>query len=132
MLPFVISRLARIIDSQLFQCIAELRCKAAAFMETGLVFTINAVSHALSRYNFTIHNTAVKADSLVSDELQQGLKTAFEKLRAEQGAEPDWHPRSDNLVQDLVHPSLYPFVYGTPVFEEPSCSPSLLPFYYNR
>ncbi len=59
------------------------------------------------------HNTAVKADSVVSSELQQDLKAAFEKLRAEQGAEPDWHPRSNDLVQDLVHPSMYPFVYGT-------------------
>jgi hypothetical protein len=60
-----------------------------------------------------VHNTVVKADSLVADDLRQGLKAAFETLRAEQGDEPDWHPKSGDLVQDLVHPSLYPFVYGT-------------------
>jgi hypothetical protein len=76
-------------------------------MDTGLVLTIN--SAGLSGEH---HNTAVKADSLVSDELRHGLRAAFEKLRVEQGAEPDWHPRSDDLVQDLVHPSMYPFVYG--------------------
>ena len=27
-------------------------------------------------------------------------------------AEKDWHPGSDNQVLDLVHPSLYPIVYG--------------------
>lgn len=27
-------------------------------------------------------------------------------------AEKDWHPRSSGLVLDLVHPSLYPLVYG--------------------
>jgi hypothetical protein len=48
----------------------------------------------------------------VSDELRQGLKDAFEKLRAEQGDEPDWHPWADEQVQDLVHPSMYSFVYG--------------------
>lgn len=58
-------------------------------------------------------NTAIKADSLVTQELQTGLKIAFEKLRAEQAAEPDWHPGSKNMVLDLVHPSMYPFVYGT-------------------
>ena len=48
----------------------------------------------------------------MSDEIRQGLKAAFEKLRSEQGAEPDWHPKSDDQVLDLVHPSMYPFVYG--------------------
>ena len=59
-------------------------------------------------------NTAIKSDSLVGNELQQGLKAAFEKLRVEQAVEPDWRPGSENMVQDLVHPSMYPFVYGTP------------------
>ncbi len=93
------------------QCIAELRCKALHFKNTGSVFTIN--SSGIS----SPHNTAVKADSLVSDELRQDLKAAFEKLRADQGAEPDWHPNSDNQVLDLVHPSMYPFVYGPPALE---------------
>jgi hypothetical protein len=48
----------------------------------------------------------------VSDELRRGLKAAFERLRADQAADPDWHPWTDNKVQDLVHPSLHPFVYG--------------------
>jgi hypothetical protein len=78
-----------------------LRDKAAYFKKTGLVFTLNSDV-----------NTAIKSDSLVGDELRLGLRAAFEKLRAEQAAEPDWHPWSDNKVQDLVHPSLYPFIYG--------------------
>lgn len=57
-------------------------------------------------------NTAVKSDSLVDDELRRGLKAAFDKLRANQADEPDWHPWTDDKVQDLVHPSMYPFVYG--------------------
>jgi hypothetical protein len=89
------------------QCIAELCCKASHFKETGLIFTINSAGIS-GKY----HNTAIKADSLVSNYLRQGLKAAFEKLRTEQGAEPDWHPRSNDMVQDLVHPSMYPFVYG--------------------
>lgn len=28
------------------------------------------------------------------------------------GAEQDWHPRSKKQVLDLIHPSLYPVVYG--------------------
>ncbi len=48
----------------------------------------------------------------MSEELRLGLKAAFEKLHAEQADEPDWHPWTDEQVQDLVHPSMYPFVYG--------------------
>jgi hypothetical protein len=94
------------------KCIAELRCKAADFMKTGLVFTINSSGTRIG----SPHNTAIKSDSIVGDELHQGLKAAFEKLRAEQGDEPDWHPGSGNMVHDLVHPSMYPFVYGPPTF----------------
>jgi hypothetical protein len=25
---------------------------------------------------------------------------------------PDWHPNSNEMVQDLIHPSMYPLVYG--------------------
>ncbi|KAK3296371.1 uncharacterized protein B0H64DRAFT_424789 [Chaetomium fimeti] len=100
----------RIINEATFDyCIAELKCKAAYFEETGLVFTLNS-SQGSAEY--PCFNTAIKADSLVNNELQQGLKAAFEKLRAEQAAEPDWHPGSNDMVQDLVHPSMYPFVYG--------------------
>ncbi len=91
-----------------------MRCKAGPFKESGFVFTLNAVSE--EDFNVDNHNTVVKGDSLVADELRQGLKAALEKLRAEQGHAPDWHPKSDDLVQDLVHPSMYPFVYGMPCF----------------
>ena len=34
-------------------------------------------------------------------------------------AEKDWHPGSDNQVLDLVHPSLYPIVYGRTFVKDP-------------
>lgn len=37
----------------------------------------------------------------------------------DQQENPDWHPGTDSMVQDLVHPSLYPLVYGkTRVFHD--------------
>lgn len=57
-------------------------------------------------------------------ELQTGLNAAFEKLRTDLGPEPDWHPGSKDMVQDLVHPSMYPFVYST--------SSSILGFFFER
>lgn len=54
----------------------------------------------------------VKADNLVSADLHKSLREAFETLKEEQSSAPDWHPRSSDMVQDLVHPSMYPLVYG--------------------
>lgn len=56
--------------------------------------------------------TVVKSDKIVSLELQHELRSAFDKLKANQGASPDWHPKSGDMVQDLIHPSMYPLVYG--------------------
>jgi hypothetical protein len=48
---------------------------------------------------------------LVKPELQEALRKAFDKLKADQAASPDWHPGTKEMVQDLVHPSMYPMVY---------------------
>lgn len=54
----------------------------------------------------------MKADNLVPLSLETSLRKAFDSLREEQSAAPDWHPNSNDMVQDLVHPSMYPLVYG--------------------
>ncbi|KAH6627525.1 hypothetical protein F5144DRAFT_652147 [Chaetomium tenue] len=104
----------RIINEAAFDyCIAELKCKAVHFEETGLIFTLNSSQGTAEVPCF---NTAIKADSLVTKELQTGLKVAFEKLRTEQAAGPNLHPGNQGMVQDLVDPSMYPFVYGESKF----------------
>lgn len=54
----------------------------------------------------------VKSDVLVGDTLREALRKAFQTLQASQSDAPDWHPGSNDMVQDLVHPSMYPLVYG--------------------
>lgn len=44
--------------------------------------------------------------------LCEALKTAIKPLEDVPEDAKDWHPRSNGLVLDLVHPSLYPLVYG--------------------
>lgn len=52
-------------------------------------------------------------------ELQQALREAFDRLKTDTAANPDWHPWTNNKVLDLVHPSMYPLVYGrSRVFKE--------------
>ncbi|KAH9914462.1 uncharacterized protein B0H18DRAFT_1144445 [Fomitopsis serialis] len=53
-----------------------------------------------------------KSDQLIPAELKSELLSAVAPLESIPDAEKDWHPGSDGKVLDLVHPSLYPLVYG--------------------
>lgn len=55
-----------------------------------------------------------KSDQAVDTETKRSLCAVFEQLRADQVSSNslDWHPKSNGQVLDLVHPSLYPFIYG--------------------
>jgi hypothetical protein len=79
-------------------CIDEIRYKTQQFKETG---TITA-------YNGNI----VKSDIVIPLSLQQDLRTAAAPLEDVPDVHRDWHPGSDGTVLDLVHPSLFPVVYG--------------------
>ncbi|KAH7144595.1 hypothetical protein B0J13DRAFT_595977 [Dactylonectria estremocensis] len=88
-------------------CIKELRAKAQYFEKTGLIPTLDASA------------SAVKSDTIVDESLHNALRIAFYRLEEDQKDNPDWHPRTSEMVQSLVHPSMYPLVYGrTRVFAE--------------
>ncbi|CUA75280.1 ABC transporter C family member 4 [Rhizoctonia solani] len=53
-----------------------------------------------------------QSDSLVPASLKERLMTGVAKLENVPESEKDWHPRANGQVLDLVHPSLYPIVYG--------------------
>ncbi|PHH70795.1 hypothetical protein CDD80_5721 [Ophiocordyceps camponoti-rufipedis] len=81
-------------------CITELRHKAEMYKETGLmpVFDYSAC--------------VIKSDSIVSPALWQELRDAVAPLENIPEDRKDWHPGSDGKVLNLVHPSLYPLVFG--------------------
>ncbi|KAG6860728.1 hypothetical protein C0995_008084 [Termitomyces sp. Mi166 len=79
-------------------CIDELRYKTIGFKKTG----------AVSVYNGDV----VKSDTVISDELKQALRAAATPLEQVPERAKDWHPQSNNKVLDLVHPSLFPLIYG--------------------
>jgi hypothetical protein len=76
------------------KCIEELRSRAKYFEQTDIIPTIEACT------------SVAKSDTLVTRELHEALRSAFDKLKFDQQASPDWHPDSGDLVQDLVHPSI--------------------------
>ncbi|KAH9839182.1 uncharacterized protein C8Q71DRAFT_795498 [Rhodofomes roseus] len=53
-----------------------------------------------------------QSDELISASLRAGLISAVAPLESVPDSEQDWHPGSDGKVLDLVHPSLYPVIYG--------------------
>ena len=60
-----------------------------------------------------------RSDSLISSDLRDQLIAAVSPLENVPDEEKDWHPRSDNQVLNLVHPSLYPVVYGHTFVKDP-------------
>jgi hypothetical protein len=79
-------------------CIAELRYKAKVYEETGLVNVY--------------YGDVVKSDTAIPNSLRIELKTAVSFLEDVSSRRQDWHPWSDGKVLDLVHPSLFPLIYG--------------------
>lgn len=78
--------------------IKELQWKAGSFKESGhiTVFDIGVV----------------KSDIAISKDLQQALKEAAAPFEDVPEDQRDYHPGSNQQVVDLVHPSLFPLIYG--------------------
>ena len=84
-------------------CIEELRHKATLIPEAP------STAPPIIVFNGDV----VKSDAIVSAEFKKALQDAV-KIFQEKIPErlKDWHPGSDEKVLDLVHPSLFPLVYG--------------------
>ncbi|KAL1965830.1 hypothetical protein VTN77DRAFT_5151 [Rasamsonia byssochlamydoides] len=78
--------------------IDELKYKAKILQETGMVTAFDP--------------GVVKSDTAISHELQSALKEAVRPLEDVPAEKKDYHPGSDMKVVDLVHPSLFPVIYG--------------------
>jgi hypothetical protein len=79
-------------------CLLELRDKAKAFEEKSFVLSYEGP------------NAVVKSDNYINKILKNKLKNATQPLLTI--PEKDWHPNSNDQVLNLVHPSMYPLVYG--------------------
>ncbi|KAH8918135.1 hypothetical protein BT69DRAFT_1338462 [Atractiella rhizophila] len=53
-----------------------------------------------------------QSDTLIHIPLRSSFLSALKVLEDIPDTEKDWHPRSNHQVLDIVHPSLYPIVYG--------------------
>jgi hypothetical protein len=83
----------------------ELRYKAKILKETGAVTVFNG--------------DVVKSDVAIPTSVKESLQAAARNLENVPEKYKDWHPASDEKVLDLVHPSLFPLIYGrTRVLED--------------
>ncbi|KAK0303176.1 hypothetical protein LTR82_017630 [Friedmanniomyces endolithicus] len=81
-------------------CVQELRDKATYLEKHNLVHVID------------VDATVVKSDVDPSDTTWSSLRAAVRPLEDVPDQQHDWHPGSDGLVRDLLHPSLFPLQYG--------------------
>ena len=61
---------------------------------------------------FDLETAVIKSDTVVTPQLMEDLKLACQALETVPARLKDWHPGSDGKVLDLVHPSLFPLIYG--------------------
>lgn len=67
---------------------------------------------------------AWQSDTLIDTETLEELKEHVKILEDVPEIHMDWHPNSNDQVLNLIHPSLYPIVYGhTPLLPQPISSP---------
>ncbi|KAI5251156.1 hypothetical protein E4T42_04501 [Aureobasidium subglaciale] len=107
--------------------------RAEAITEEGQGFTEKMFDHVSSHYG-QLHCRAtaqakqneesgltavldsewavVKSDTIISATLKQELQDAVKPLEDVPEEVKDWHPGSNSQVLDLVHPSLFPLIYG--------------------
>lgn len=84
----------------IIQCVEELRDYAT--MQDGCGFAPALDADA----------AVYKSDTIITPELKHKLRAAASPLEDVSPANQDWHPGSGETVLDLVHPSLFPLMYG--------------------
>ncbi|KAL2862716.1 DUF4246 domain-containing protein [Aspergillus lucknowensis] len=78
--------------------IKELQWKAGEYQELGYIECFDP--------------GVIKSDIAIPSDLQQALKDAVRPLEDIPPEDKDYHPNSNMQVVDLVHPSLFPVIYG--------------------
>ncbi|CAI6295245.1 unnamed protein product [Periconia digitata] len=81
-------------------CVEEMKDYAKFEEENGFIPAIKAEA------------IVFKSDTLIPTQLKEELRTAVMPLEQVPDSDKDWHPNSDEKVLDLVHPSLFPLLYG--------------------
>ena len=77
---------------------AELKHEAPDFEKSGIIEAFD--------------DGICKSDTVIPSSLKSALRKAVAPLEQVPPLQKDWHPGSGEKVLDLVHPSLFPLIYG--------------------
>ncbi|CAG7921996.1 unnamed protein product [Penicillium olsonii] len=78
--------------------IKELQWKAKQLEENGYILVFDA--------------GVIKSDSAIPEDVREALKQAVQPLENVPEDQKDFHPGTEKQVVDLVHPSLFPVIFG--------------------
>ncbi|KAF2811177.1 uncharacterized protein BDZ99DRAFT_508479 [Mytilinidion resinicola] len=81
-------------------CMAELYAKASRYEETSIATVLD------------VEASAAKSDRVIPQQLRETLRASIRPLEDVPERRKDWHSHSDDMVLDLLHPSLFPLIYG--------------------
>ncbi|KAF4898426.1 hypothetical protein CGCVW01_v013638 [Colletotrichum viniferum] len=81
-------------------CFSELKKKAVLYEQTGLMLVLD--------YSIAV----IKSDAIMTPDMAASLRKGVKPLEEVPEEDKDWHPNSNEQVLDLVHPSLWPLMYG--------------------
>ena len=83
-------------------------------MVEGMISELQVKAEEYSRNGWIVAYDpgVLKSDTAVSNDVKLALRNAVKPLESVPEAAKDWHPGSNGQVLDLVHPSLWPLMYG--------------------
>jgi hypothetical protein len=93
-------------DATFEWCITELKDRAQAFEKEGFARTYETASCCAKS----------DGDRVISKQMRDELMKEVVPLMNVPDEQKDWHPGSNNQVLNLIHPSMYPLVYGKSTF----------------
>ncbi|KAJ6256006.1 hypothetical protein Dda_9300 [Drechslerella dactyloides] len=85
-------------DNMFDWCLEELKDKAEQLEDENFLVALDG--------------DVCKSDTMISEEIRRKINDAVQELEDIPEKLKDWHPGSDGLVLDIVHPSLFPLVYS--------------------
>lgn len=87
--------------------------------EAMFAYSIQELRYRAGQFNasaygavYALPGNVYKSDTAIPKEVKLALQEAARPLENVPESQKDWHPGSDGKVLDLVHPSLFPLIYG--------------------
>jgi len=100
------------------EIVSKWRSEVKTIEEAMFQYAIDECRYYASKATNTSRISAVdgvyEADHIIDTDLRSKLQSGINNVL--DTMDPDWHPKSNDMVLDIIHPSLFPIIYGTSRF----------------